>query len=134
MSAFLVQNKTINVIISALSDYSEDNHFWLDKATKFGFDVISLHWQEKFANDLFELNCEALRQRYHDTTFPPFNYQPARAPSLVEVYKALQCFLYQCSEENVPETKLFKFMEEFSHSLANHIISNLPAYEKAEWN
>jgi len=134
MSAFLVNEKTISIIVTTLSEYLTNNQFLIDKARELELDVISPHWQEKFADALFEMNCEALRQRYGDTEFPLFNYQLAHAPSLIEAYKSLQCFLYQCSEGNVPETKLFKFMEEFSHGLAKDIISNLPEYEEAEWS
>ena len=134
MSAFLVSEKTISVIVTTLSEILNDNSSLQEKASALSIDVISPYWQEKLADALFELNCEALHQRYGDKEFPLFQYQPIHTRSLVEVYKSLQCFLYQCSEGNVPDTKLFKFMEEFSYRLAHRIVMHLPAYEKAEWD
>ncbi|SRR6266568_1598565 len=134
MSAFLVSEKTINVIVATLSAFLNDNHFLQEKASALSIDVSSTYWQEKLADALFKLNCEALHQRYNDSEFPLFQFQNAHDPSLIQVYKSLQCFLYQCSEGNVPEKKLFKFMEEFSHILANRIVITLPAYDKANWD
>lgn len=134
MSAFLVSEKIISVIVTTLSEFLNDNHFLQEKANVLGIDVISPFWQEKLADSLFELNCEALHQRYNDDEFPLFQFQQLKAPSVIQVYKSLQCFLYQCSEGTVPETKLFKFMEEFSHQLAYQIVTTLPPYKNAEWS
>lgn len=134
MSAFLVSERTISVIVMTLSEFLTDNHFLLEKASVLDVDIISPSWKEKLGNSLFELNCEALHQRYNDEEFPLFQFQHRHAPSLIQAYKSLQCFLYQCSEGNVPETKLFKFMEEFLHILANRIIINSSTYEEAKWD
>jgi len=49
------------------------------------------------------------------------------------VIKSLQCWKYQCSEGDIPETKLYQFFEEVEHHLALKIVINLPEYDKATW-
>ena len=63
MSAFLVQDKTINKIVTTLAAYLHENSFFQDQALAVGINVDSDKWEEKLAVKLYELNCEALRQR-----------------------------------------------------------------------
>lgn len=133
MSAFLVKEETINTIVCMLSEYSADSHSLQDTARALKIDITSPHWQARLAQALFELNCEALHQRYGDTEFPLFHYRFIQSQSLMKSYKALKCYLYQAREGDVPQRNLYKFMEKFSHFLAHQIVINLPEFEKAEW-
>ena len=87
---------------------------------------------------MFQLNCAGVDSRYGEGTAEkdvtvPFAYQIEAYFSLVEVYKALQCWHYQCCEGDVPETKLYKFFSEVEDYLARKIVMALPEYEKATW-
>src|SRR5947209_6109810 len=95
------------------------------------------------AAKLLELNISAMNQRYSENTGLKdaahmktkgidfdYHFTPA---SLVQVYKSVRCLSYQCAEGNVPETQLYKFLEDLEHLLAYWIVNSLPEYEKAEW-
>lgn len=61
---------------------------------------------------LLEMNRRALVARYGDNyaeAVEPYRYhEPRHRPTLlVQVYKSLRCFLYQCSEGDMPDTTLF---------------------------
>jgi hypothetical protein len=40
-----------------------------------------------------------------------YRYRETESVPLVQVLKSLQCWLYQCSEGNVPETELYKLFD-----------------------
>lgn len=53
--------------------------------------------------------------------------------NLVKLLKSLQCFLYQCSEGEVPYDPLYKALREFENVLKDNIIVALPEYQEAPW-
>lgn len=63
---------------------------------------------------LFAMNAAAMMARYSDLdddekSPPPYIYAE-RKPSESAMFRALECFLYQCSEGAVPETGLFRLI------------------------
>lgn len=91
---------------------------------------------EWLATDLFLLNGLAMRARYgevHDAA--EFRYEESRGghDTDVRLYKSIRCFLYQCSEGDVPEKPLFKLMEQFSADVAGDIIWALPSWDELPW-
>ena len=58
--------------------------------------------------------------------------RPAQC-SLLQAFKSLQCYLYQCSEGDVPDSEFFKEVDKFQGQLANKIITKLPEYEGMIW-
>ena len=82
------------------------------------------------------MNDQALNERYGDepgtnvSTYPNNVSKPANMPAL---YKSLQCYLYQCCEGKVPETELYKTLENICNTFAKAIIQDLPEYETAVW-
>ena len=139
MSAFMVEDKTINSIVTWLTGEVATSHCTLDQlARTYDVDLTSDKWDETLANAMFQLNCDGVNARYGEgeaEKFRPLNftYRPEDCSSLVQVLKSLQCWNYQCSEGDVPETKLYQFFEEVEHHLALKIVMNLPEYEKAKW-
>ncbi len=140
MSAFMVEDKTINRVVSWFRrEVATNRHFTLDwLAREYGVDLERAGWDEKLAQAMFQLNCDGVTERYgkgEAEKFRPLNftYQPEDYSSLVQVLKSLQCWKYQCSEGDVPETKLYQFFEGVEHHLALKIVMNLPEYEKAKW-
>ncbi len=139
MSAFMVEDKTINRVVTWLTREVQRNRFTLDwLAREYGVDIESAGWDEKLAQAMFQLNCDGVNARYGEgeaEKFRPlnFSYKPEIYHSLVQVLKSLQCWKYQCSEGDVPETKLYQFFEEVEHHLALKIVMDLPEYDKATW-
>ena len=139
MSAFIVKDKTINRVVTWLKSEVATSHYTLDQlARKYDIDFVSDTWDEKLANAMFQLNCDGVNARYGEgeaEKFRPLNftYKPEIYFSRVQVLKSLQCWMYQCSEGDVPKTKLYQFFEEVEHHLALQIVMNLPEYDKATW-
>jgi len=140
MSAFIVEDTTINRVVTWLKREVENNRFnalnWL--AQEYDLDLTSDQWDEKLAQAMFQLNCDGVNARYGEGEagkFRPLNftYKPEGDTFLVQVLKSLQCWKYQCSEGDVPETKLYQFFEEVEHHLALKIVMDLPEYDKATW-
>jgi hypothetical protein len=139
MSAFMVEDETINRIVTWLRREVSTSHFAIDRlARKYGVDLGSSNWDEKLAKAMFQLNCDGVNARYGEgeaERFRPLNfkYKPESYFSLVQVLKSLHCWMYQCCEGEVPQTKLYQFFEEVENHLALKIVMDLPAYEKAQW-
>ncbi len=139
MSAFMVADATINRVVTWLKREVATSRFTLDwLAQEYGIDLTSDGWDEKLAQAMFQLNCDGVNARYgagEAEKFRPLNftYKPDGNTFLVQVLKSLQCWNYQCSEGNVPETQLYQFFEEVEHHLALKIVMNLPEYDKATW-
>jgi len=136
MSAFVVEDKTINTVVSYLA---EDQSFrqWL----QYWYD-INLNDEterEKMGKKLFAMNCEAINQRYGPNQAQGFRtldykWRYELPPPAIHTVKNLQCLLYQCNEGDVPETwPVYKMMKEIEHGLLSNIVCHLPAYEKARW-
>jgi hypothetical protein len=103
---------------------------------------------------LFAMNCSALVERYQSRAFEYFDFTDPPSPplkemrwgnivhyhtdayspiELVQIYKSMLCFLYQCAEGGVVESDLFKRVDDASRVLACRIVDRLPAYEAAVW-
>lgn len=137
MSAFVVEDKTINKIVAWLAN-NRDIESWLEH----WHPEINLNGRESrtaFGQALFDMNVEAVNQKYGENQaqeFRPLDYDylmELPQPD-IHTYKTLNCLLYQCSEGNVPETKLYKSMVSIKHYLADRIVSHLKAYDEAPWD
>ena len=133
MSAFVVDDSTINKIVAAVRN---DSHMTLQ------FELLGYlpkTQPEKLAAALFDMNCDGVDQRYEDkparTDFhpEPFTFRRVLPPTNVPTYKAVSCLLYQCSEGDVDTTPLYGALESCKEYLAGEIISSLPEYESAPW-
>ncbi len=139
MSAFIVEDQTINRVVTWLTREVSTSHFTLAQlAREYDIDLVSDTWDEKLAKAMFQLNCDGVNARYGEgktEKFRPLNftYQPKHDFSLVQVLKSLQCWLYQCNEGDVPTTKLYQFFAEVENHLALKIVVSLPEYDKAQW-
>lgn len=131
MSAYIVDDETINRIVSFLAT-DRDAKYQIDRLA---IDLSTQKAQSIFGRKLFRMNCAAVQHRYHQDKPDRDNYwfQYELCPNRMQVYKSIQCFLYQCSEGNVPDSELFKKMEDIKAWLAENIISALPEYDKAAW-
>ena len=137
MSAFVVEDRTINEIVGIL--WSD-----LDFEGECGEILTGAQVEpsdpdpELLAKTMFTLNVDAVNQRYGPNQAKesrPLDFKwHWEKPSEIQALKSLHCFLYQCAEGDVPETRLYQALENFSHRLASRIISKLPEYDKARWS
>ena len=139
MSAFMVEDKTINNVVNWLWDESNRLSLIPRKLKELGFDTSVPGWAEALGYMMFQLNIQAVDARYGNgeaAKFRDLDYQywMTRSVPLVQVLKSLQCWLYQCCEGDVPKTELYKlFGTDVQLYLMSKIIEKLPAYEKADW-
>jgi hypothetical protein len=150
LSSFIVRPETINRIVKYLDRVTMGNsmaqHSYERILKEHGFNMNQDDQPRDLAQKLFMLNLDAVKQRYpeeNEQGLPgPIVLVPERydgrytegCENPIRVYKSLQCLVYQCSEGNVPETSLYKMLEELEHALAYWIVNNLPEYDKAEWD
>lgn len=144
MSSFVVEPKTINRVVTFLYLADGSGSIWASSIKNLIAEhLIDIRDKDGLCLKLFELNVQAVKERYGDEDFStmpgpkgmrPENYRFKFLHSdHVQVFKSLQCLIYQCSEGNVPETKLYRFLSELENTLARAIVSALPEYDKAEW-
>jgi len=139
MSAFMVEDQTINRVVTWLTREVSTRFPEINRiARKYDVDLVSEKWDEKLANAMFQLNCDGVNARYGEgeaEKFRPLNftYRPEGDTFRVQVLKSLQCWMYQCNEGEVPQTKLYQFFEEVENYLALKIVMDLPEYDKAKW-
>jgi len=140
MSSFIIDPSTMHNVIRAICS---PMRFSLPGRLVLGFDVDKSESWDAIGRVLYAMNVEAVTSRYKDMKRDEFyngsDYRFPKIPRMltlkdkVECYKALQCFLYQCSEGRVPETETFKEIAGFEVQLAQAIVSSLPEYNAAPW-
>lgn len=141
MSAFIVDDKTINSVVSYLASGSAGLGRGLGGLIKdeLGLDLADEKDQRALGEAMFRLNCQAVEARYGDGTASDFRdldycYSRVVTAHPAAVLKSLNCWQYQCSEGNIPdESLLFATMERVAGMLANQIVSDSPAYDQAAW-
>ena len=146
MSAFIVDDKTVNRILAQLrcswesgghgtTPYPPDDmpqpadpRDYADAAREVG-------------QQMRDLNVAAVQARYPgggDLPGPhpllPYEYQYVPPAPLVATIKSLRCFLYQCSEGTIPERPLFKKLELWMLELSAFVVGRLPEYDAAPWD
>lgn len=136
MSAFIVSDATMNFVVNTIQDF--------DGLRSSCFAPFLIHGEvdcDKLGNKLFQLNNDAVSQRYddHDDNVVDLFHHRSILPASgraekCQRLKAVQCLVYQCSEGDVPETPLFKALDSLSDWLQYDIISSLPEYRVAKWD
>ena len=134
MSAFLVEDITINNVVNWLVRELPNNYYLTEELKKMGYSVEE---PGKLAKDMFRLNLTSLKQRYGSAEgFRElfFTYKSTYPVAKIQVLKSLQCWLYQCAEGNVVRKKLYRFFDEVVKVyLMSNIIYDLPEYDTAQW-
>jgi len=135
MSCFLMDENRIASLAAAIVSKNEGNPLADEQGAKYD--------GEHLADAMLAMNIDAFRQRYGikallvedldcidlDTR----NRGPLEALSEVQVFKSLQCFLYQCAEGDVDEKPLYKALSAIKSRMASFIRQGTPEYEAAEW-
>ena len=139
MSSFIVDNETINKIVSYLygKAVGGDTSVVSLGLVKMGFDLSDPLHTERLANAVFDLNVAAVKARYGEAEgegfpLPTFTYVFTPATQ-IEVIKALECWKYQCTEGRMPASELYKAMTVTHHLLCTDYIHQTKEYEAAPW-
>ena len=136
MSAYIVEDKTINRIITFLASDQEASHVKSLLKTQLGLDHNDEKYHENLGTRMFSLNILAVNTLYgvgEAEKFRPLDYKfHYEITDRIQALKSLRCFLYQCYEGEIPESQLFKILDSYAAELAYRIISYLPAYERAD--
>jgi len=133
MSAFVVEDSTINKVIEVLRMRD------MDGITRFyNINLESKENRQEFGQRLFDMNCEAVNQRYGENQAQEFrkldySYQLEAHTTPLSGLKALRCLMYQCTEGEVPETELYQTMDRISGDIAMRIINRMPEYDSLPW-
>lgn len=123
MSAYIVDKKTIDRIVSGMLQLKL-NHEMGD------IDIID---NNDLGQKLWDMNAAAVDQRYEETnTKQTYTFNSVDV-SIIQAFKSLRCFMYQCSEGDIPDTDLYKQMDIISDRMSNNIVYDLPAFDAAEW-
>jgi len=132
MSAFVVEEKTINRILSLLS---LKNNEWLrnEILKRTGYDVHSLEGLDQLGKALLQLNVSAVNQRYNTHEADEYSGFKPLPVTPIQALKSLECLFYQCTEGNVPETDLYKTMDMIIGIWRKQIVQSLPEWQRAEW-
>lgn len=146
MSAFVVEDKTINRVIGWLNNAEQEHGKFplilILKAAEIcpanpSLPAIPEDWRERLGVSMFTMNTDAVRARYADADeshMIPSSYEWSwELPTDIQALKSLQCWVYQCSEGNVPDRPLYGAFRELERIIACAIVNRLPAYEMAAW-
>ena len=136
MSAFLVEEKTLHKILSGL-EYELRQSRWLKEQCEkeLQIDFADSQWQTHLGQKMWDLNQLSLGYRYGDKPVKltyRFQFNLCRP---IQAFKALQCWLYQCMEGEIPETsKLYHFFDKVVvPDWAELLVMRTPDYDQAEW-
>jgi len=143
MSAYVVEDETINRVVAFLAHNDLGNY---GRALPKPWDLLGasmrnrvqegeIPMNEALGLALRRMNAEAVGQRYDEApeADDAYQYRSETAPSAVVFLKSLDCLLYQCSEGDVPERRLYKALEAIQARVCAHVARNLPEYDKARW-
>lgn len=144
MSAFIVENACLENVVGHLCRLQSGS---MEAHTRrpleeMGYDFTDPKSLLKLAKDMMLLNCAGVRSRYgeeHGNTYVKnvkfkgneFGFPRHCVPA--QAYKSLSCFLYQCSEGDVPEHPLFKALEQIKVAIAEDIVRALPGWDALTW-
>lgn len=134
MSAFVIDDKAMQRVVRGFKKlHSDSPTYWSNKIAREIPMNEEMDW-DLLGEKLFEMNVNAVNQRYGDNEKPnPFKFKEPFNSPLVWSLKAMQSLRYQCSEGNVPELPLYHLLDSACGSLAEKICRQLPEYENADW-
>ena len=155
MSSFIVENKTINRIVN-FCFWEHDGYLKheIERELKeigiilhgFNDDKDTDNALKKFGEELLKLNITAFYVRYEKSQFDVkkeieealigYKYEdtPLKDRGIFQVLKSIKCFLYQCSEGDIPEkSNLYKCLRNIEGNIEKHIIGEIPEFNNAEW-
>jgi hypothetical protein len=132
MSSYVIDNKCMTRIVEGLfwsydfknlygSLYSEQN---LNESEDY----------EALALRLWDMNERATNARYKEFNLTPqkFKWNNSQV-NPYQILKSMHCLRYQCSEGNIPETDLYKWINKVISCFETFLISKIEDYKNAQW-
>lgn len=142
MSAYVVDNETIDKIIAFIKVNIINNLVNAPCLKEFLHATTNKEINRACQNlgtKMYMLNVGSVRQRYDDADEAGMIGQAYVYTAInktvtdIEIYKAIQCWLYQSCEGEAINSSLYIDFREILFQIANSIIRSLPEYSKAEW-
>ena len=150
MSAFVVEHKAINRIVSKLKMQVQRGGLWEEQyvlAPILQAAEVARDGEDTWQNlgmALLAANVDAVQQRYPDDlpdnlpgtigeTLLNYRYR-YEMTSRVQALKSLSCLHYQMAEGDVPERAIYKVLQDLKGQWAMQIVQDLPEYESAVYN
>jgi hypothetical protein len=135
MSAYMVTSKTINRVLNFIANDRDCTQYRTDLAHTFGHNLNIDEERAKLGAEMFELNREAVSQRYPNARqMVAGEYAFANDNcDMLQALASLECWLYQCTEGDVPQQPLYTAFKDIEHWLAKRIIHNLPGWRACQW-
>lgn len=142
MSAYIVEDSTINRIVTWIAELPDRNSGplrYLGRSLPIQLPIGCERREaaEKLARDLLSMNIAAVHARYGeaDSMMPdePFTFAWEHSGDEWQLLKSLTCYLYQCSEGDVPQRELFKQLDTFRAQVAEALATSVPQYQEAQW-
>jgi hypothetical protein len=130
MSAYVVEDKTINTIAAWLRANKTTTQYW-EHRPELRPIWLATHSEDDLAElgtELHELNVRAVNQRYDEDNHETYSYKREIPTSDMHALKSMDCLIYQMSEGDVPETPLYLALFAASRELAHSIVSRSDAY------
>lgn len=133
MSAFVVETQTIDNILTALETMNRRQGWPERRLKELGFE-LGPEGFNALGQAMLQLNVDAYNHHYEGSQ-PVESYRHRyRSISPLQGYKSLQCWLYQCSEGDVPNQPLFTFFhDKVKPIMADGIIADIPQYDRCTW-
>ena len=141
MSSFIVRDGTINDILAAVQLYTQCSGGMTPPAPRHLLPVAAER-DDYYALGLAmrTMNVEAVVARYGPSDelpgpspLRPYEYRGVMPPSPIQAIKTLACYLYQCSEGEVPEQRLFQQLTEWRNALCYHLVTQSDEWQQASW-
>ena len=132
MSAYVVEDQTINRIVLFIRALQFNNQGPLCML-KSPFPSIKDNGLKALGQQLFDMNEDAIMSRYGEKTQESYTFRSVDYSDPWQVLKSLDCYLYQCSEGDIPETNLFKMLERFRNDLTQALVRSTKKYQAACW-
>ena len=140
MSAYIVDDKTINRIVAAAMLRTLGSLGPLVRQFRLVPDNPEPHDWAALGSALRDMNVAAVIARYGPSdSLPgpspllPYRFRLISAPSLIQTVKTLACYLYQCSEGDIPEQRLYQQLDNWQAELCRYYVTESDEYDQAEW-
>jgi hypothetical protein len=139
MSAYVVENKTINKIL-AYFQHQRTGNCLLSNLQELGHRADCPQGCEILGQAMHDLNVRSVLERYSDCdeknmpgNCSGYEFHAELPPPAVHAVKALGCFLYQSCEGDCEADDLYLVLDDIKHKLAYAIVCQSEAYDSAPW-
>jgi hypothetical protein len=135
MSSFIVSDPTINRVVSYLARDKHNASYAVRRLREeLGITSAGSELGKELGVLMSALNIAAVSTRYNEeNAVNDYRFKQVLCTK-IQALKSLRCWIYQCSEGDIPERPLYKIMDEYADSLAWSIINAMPEYDAAEWD